>query len=240
MLGLILGLPLPGGPQQAVRLAQALQGLLDFCYLAQYSVHSDDTIHEMQAALKQFHEHKQVFIDLSARKHFMLPKLHYALHYAFLIKWLGTTDNYNTEYTERLHIDLAKHAYRATNRKDELTQMTTWLERKEKIQRHDDYVQWRLAGSPSFISATTTPSSPIHMTHYPTRKAVSLDEIEQAYQAPFIRDAIARYIIQFNNPDYSNARVEQLAANVDSPVTHLPVYHKVKSTGLIAPKVTIY
>jgi hypothetical protein len=44
----------------------------------------------------------------------------------------GTTDNYNTEYTEQLHIDLAKEAYRSTNFKDELPQMTLWLERKEK------------------------------------------------------------------------------------------------------------
>jgi len=34
-----------------------------------------------------------------------------------VIELFGTTDNYTTEYTERLHIDLAKDAYRATNMK---------------------------------------------------------------------------------------------------------------------------
>jgi hypothetical protein len=47
-------------------------------------------------------------------------------------KLFGASDNYNTEYTERLHIDLAKDAYRSTNFKDTFPQMTLWLERKEK------------------------------------------------------------------------------------------------------------
>jgi hypothetical protein len=46
----------------------------------------------------------------------------------------GTMDNYNTEQTERLHIDFAKDAYRATNRKNEYMQMTAWLEHHEKVQ----------------------------------------------------------------------------------------------------------
>jgi hypothetical protein len=41
-------------------------------------------------------------------------------------------DNFNTEYTERLHIDLAKDAYRSTNMKDEYPQMTAWLDRRER------------------------------------------------------------------------------------------------------------
>ncbi|KAJ7856406.1 hypothetical protein B0H14DRAFT_2578915 [Mycena olivaceomarginata] len=56
-------------------------------------------------------------------------------HYIMYIKLFGTTDNYNTEYS--LHIDLAKDAYRSTNFKDEFPQMTLWLERKEKIYRHE-------------------------------------------------------------------------------------------------------
>ena len=45
---------------------------------------------------------------------------------------------------ERLHIDFTKDAYRASNKKDELSQMTVWLERKEKVLRHEKFIQWRL------------------------------------------------------------------------------------------------
>ena len=44
-------------------------------------------------------------------------------------KLFGTTDNYNTEATEWLHIDYAKDAYQATNHKDKFVQMTKWLKR---------------------------------------------------------------------------------------------------------------
>ena len=46
---------------------------------------------------------------------------------------LRTTNNYNTQTTECLHIDLAKDTYVAFNQKDKLPQMTTWLEQKEKV-----------------------------------------------------------------------------------------------------------
>jgi hypothetical protein len=48
-------------------------------------------------------------------------------HYPDDITLFGTTDNYNTEQTEHLHIDMAKNAYRASNCHDEYPQMTIWL-----------------------------------------------------------------------------------------------------------------
>ena len=228
MLGLVLGLPLPGGRQQSVRLTECVQGLLDFCYFAEYPVHSSTTLASMQTALERFHTHKDVFIELGIRQHFNLPKLHYAQHYGELIEWLGTADNFDTEYTERLHIDYAKEAYRATNRKDEFIQMTIWLERKEKVIKHDSYIQWCLAGCPPLLAITTLPTSSIHMTVHPTRKAVPLDNIETDYHAPFIRDAIARFIARFNNPDASHQNIEYEAEDIDLPVSSLPVYHKAR------------
>lgn len=166
MLGLIVDMPLPGGRPQALRLIQAFQGhflsfydvqytdlsegLLDFCYIAQYPVQSTSTLTSLEASLERFHKYKDVFVELGVRPDFNLPKLHYARHYVDLIQWLGTTDNYNTEHTERLHIDFAKQAYKATNHKDEFFQMTRWLERKEKIYRHAAYIAWRVAGNMAF------------------------------------------------------------------------------------------
>ena len=86
---------------------------------------------------------------MDIQKHFNnIPKLHFLCHYLLSITLFGTTNNYNTEYTERLHIDLAKDTYRATNHVDEYTQMTLWLERWEKIYQHQDYISWLLAGKP--------------------------------------------------------------------------------------------
>ncbi|KAG1832897.1 hypothetical protein DFJ58DRAFT_612053, partial [Suillus subalutaceus] len=58
-------------------------------------------------------------------------------HYADSICCFGMTDNYNTEATEQLHIDYVKDAYRATNKKEILQQMTRWPERQESMAAFD-------------------------------------------------------------------------------------------------------
>lgn len=142
LLGLIIGLPLRAG-LSPLRVIRAVQALLDFLYLSQYPVHTTETLRSLDEALARFHANKGVFMELGIRDHFNLPKLHALLHFAYSISLLGMTDNYDTQYTERLHIDLAKDTYRATNRKDEYPQMTTWLLRKEKIEQYDSFCRWR-------------------------------------------------------------------------------------------------
>ena len=128
LLGLIVDLPIPDGRDPS-HLIKCVHVLLDFVFLAQYQSHMTETIERLQHCLAVFHDHKAVFLDLGARKNFNLPKLHSLTHYASSIQLFGMIDNYNTEQSERLHINLAKDAYRATNRRDEYAQMTLWLER---------------------------------------------------------------------------------------------------------------
>lgn len=147
ILGIIIDMHLPNNLSPS-RLIWAVRALLDFLYLAQYPCHSTETLKLLKESLDCFHEYKSIFINLSIREHFNFPKLHSLDHYLMYIKLFGTTDNYNTQYTERLHIDLTKDAYRATNHKDEYPQITMWLERKEKILVHEKYIEWHLAGCP--------------------------------------------------------------------------------------------
>ncbi|KAG1740645.1 hypothetical protein EDB19DRAFT_1908395 [Suillus lakei] len=171
LLGIVIGICLPNN-LNANRLLQAVHGLLDFLYLAQYPCHSSETLQLLDDALGLFHENKDIFVDL--------------------------------EYTERLHIDYAKDAYRATNHKDEFTQMTRWLECKEKILRHDKYVNWRLAGD---VESEPHHSRPPDMTFrrlqtmpkHPTAKAVTIDRLVDDYGATFFREALARYITQLKH-----------------------------------------
>ncbi|THU99414.1 hypothetical protein K435DRAFT_590968, partial [Dendrothele bispora CBS 962.96] len=81
--------------------------------------------------LDEFHNNKQIFIDLGICPDFHIPKIYFLNHYIGNIIQLEYLDNLNTEYTDRFHIDLAKEAYWATN-KDNYLQMTLWQECKEK------------------------------------------------------------------------------------------------------------
>ncbi|KAF8490231.1 hypothetical protein F5888DRAFT_1621135, partial [Russula emetica] len=150
LLGLIISIRLPGGRSPS-RLLRAVRGLLDFLFLAQYPMHTTETLKLLRDALKRFHDNKDIFVDLSIRDNFNIPKLHFLDHYLIRVVWfrLNRTKldrGHTTEYTERLHIDLAKDAWDATNGKDEFPQMTVWLERHEKIFRHAKYIKWRTSG----------------------------------------------------------------------------------------------
>ena len=122
-----------------------LEALIDFIYLAQYHVHSDSTLAKLRAALSAFHRHKDIFLRLGIREQFNIPKLHALLHYLEAIRSLGCLDGLNTETSERLHIDFAKAAYRASSRNEYTTQMTTWLQRQEALVRRDAYLDWILS-----------------------------------------------------------------------------------------------
>ncbi|KAF9552906.1 hypothetical protein CPC08DRAFT_619481, partial [Agrocybe pediades] len=112
---------------------KAITALLDFIYIAQYSSHDTQSLGYLKDALDRFHRYRDYFIQAGVRDDFNIPKFHSLLHYIPSIEQFGTTDNYNTEMFERLHIDFAKSGWRASNRRDEFPQMIKWLSRREKI-----------------------------------------------------------------------------------------------------------
>jgi hypothetical protein len=234
LLGLIVDLRLPDG-HSTIHLIRAVRAALDFLYLAQYPMHTTETLDHLQDTLQRFHNNKSIFIALGIRENFNIPKLHNLRHYLLVIRLFGTTDNYNTEYTERLHIDLAKDAYRATNRKDEYLQMTLWLERKEKVLWHQKFIRWRLAGSPPPTVKNTAWRPPdviqhrhLQMTKSPSAYGISFADLTAKYGASDFRDAFAYFAIEFNNPTFSDRDIQRAMGDFFLPFQSVSVYHKIK------------
>ncbi|KAF9777395.1 hypothetical protein BJ322DRAFT_1102350 [Thelephora terrestris] len=203
LLGLVVDLKLSNG-SSPIPLIRAIRSLLDFLYLSQYPIHTSETLRLLHQSLERFHENKHIFIELGIRNNFNLPKLHSLLHYVHSIKTFGTTDNYNTEYTERLHIDLAKDAYRATNHRDEYAQMTAWLQRKEK---------WRHTPRSTIVlrSTDTTYNGTLTVTKWPSVRTVSFDDIISKHGARFFREALRRYSVlaQHSGPPLTRSQLER-------------------------------
>ncbi|KAG8946041.1 hypothetical protein FRC03_001582, partial [Tulasnella sp. 419] len=243
LLGCLIDYAAPG-------VIRATRGLLDFLYIAQYQSHSEETLAYLEEALHEFHQDKDVFLKFGARmgNGFNLPKLHSLLHYERAIKAFGTTDGYNTESTERLHIDFVKNAYRASNKRDHIPQMVQWLERKEKIEKfglmiewHEDHIlsddsnpneQANSHMTPSPIANTSiSQQSIIHLAKNPTDPAVSVDKLIKDYRATLFPGALDRYLrlrrhrlIQntssmINIPPGAYDRLKRLS---------VPVWHRVK------------
>ena len=89
-----------------------------------------------------FHVHKELLIKLEILQHFNIPKMHAIIHYLTAIRALGSTDGYNMESPERLHIEFAKDGYQASNKRDYLEQMAVWLQHREVIWLKESYLMW--------------------------------------------------------------------------------------------------
>ncbi|KAH7903051.1 hypothetical protein BJ138DRAFT_1108007 [Hygrophoropsis aurantiaca] len=67
------------------------------------------------------------------------------------------------------------------------------------------------------------------MTIHPTRN-VNLQEIvsPNGYGATLFVPALARFIVQYNNPQLSPQQIEERAADIHFPFDLLPIYHRIK------------
>ncbi|KAF7371466.1 hypothetical protein MVEN_00001000 [Mycena venus] len=187
---------------------RACRSILDFIYLSQYSSHDDGTLDSLQNFLKVWNENRDFFISATVRNDFNIPKFHSLLHYVESIEYFGTTDNYNTEMFERLHIHLAKHGWWASNRRDEFPQMITWLGRQEKISSFAAYQAW-------LESSRKLPQPPIVRTF--TGQAIQLAKRPQSPRQPLA------HIELHHNTDSFIYTLEEFLNNIIPASTRLPV-----------------
>lgn len=173
----------------------AVTALLDFIYIAQYSAHNKVTLGYLEDALDRFNKHRDYFIKIGIREDFNVPKFHSLIHYTDAIKAFGTTDNYNTELFERLHIDFAKEGWRASNHRDEFPQMIKWLSRHEKI----SCFELHLSRFPDLTStqSATPPQPDINATR-------SENQISIAKHPSYPKSPIALVMSRHSAPDFEH------------------------------------
>ena len=107
---------------------QTISTAIDFIFLSSLA-HTMEFFTAMSQCLEVFHRNKHVFVKLEVHSpgHSNIPEIHSMIHYVELIHRFGSADGFNTELPECLHIDYAKNAYRASNKKGYTIQMMKWL-----------------------------------------------------------------------------------------------------------------
>ena len=114
--------------------------------------------------------------------------------------------------------------------------MTIWLERREKVVHHDRFI-WRKAQQvspphtprmrPASIPALVYPRE-VHMAKQPSAQGVKLNNIEY-YGATLLEVALARYVIQIQNPRYSRAEIEASVDDFHLPFDRLFVFFRLRA-----------
>ena len=234
----------PNMPQDAIT---AVRAILDFIHIAQYPSHDDATLSYLTEALNLWESKKSIFIKLGIHDTLNIPKFHSLLHYVEMIRCFGTTDNYNTEMFERLHIDYAKKAWRATNKRDEYPQMTKWLSRQENIFSFDREIAWILEQKriqETSLLSTTSPSSSLNNSPLssspsppPSRHWLpktpsatrSLEDIATNHQVPLFRAHLHDYLTMLKP---GSTRADLRSSYVAGNVFHrLDTFHILKFQG---------
>ncbi|KAF8131904.1 hypothetical protein EV363DRAFT_1164456 [Boletus edulis] len=119
-------------PAEIVR---TLRALLDFCYLVRRHIISAKALQEIEDALTQFYNYRQVFMsgDKPVVATFSLPRQHAAKHYPSLICLFGAPNGLCSSITECKHIKAVKEPWRRSNKFQALGQMLRTNQRLNKI-----------------------------------------------------------------------------------------------------------
>ena len=124
---------------------QVTRAFLDFIYMAQYPLQSEDTLHDMSTQLNIIHDNISVFIELGAHgdmDHLNIPKLYSLPRSIDNARYNGVSLNFMTETAESLHIPMCKDLYNASNRRQYEVQMLRLLNMHERVQFQSTYVAW--------------------------------------------------------------------------------------------------
>lgn len=202
-LGVLAGQSEPG-------LIRVVRATLDFIYYAHFESHTTDSLKKLERSWLDFHNNLQYFVDADIRKNrddFNIPKLHSMQHYLAAIISRGSADGYSTESPERLHIDFAKSAYRASNKKNYIKQMMKWLSRQEACHRFANFLQWT---NPGYVAELTAVSESKEEDEELEDEADGSDNSEQdlqlgysiAKQAAYSRIKISTMIDDFGAADF--------------------------------------
>jgi hypothetical protein len=124
---------------------RAIHALMDFRYLAQLPEIDEGTCLKIEAALKDFHNHKQAILNAGARRgaankpieNWYIPKLKFMQSVAPSVRNNGAAIQWSADVTERLHITQIKNAAHSSNNQDYKSQIVRSLDRLEKISLFD-------------------------------------------------------------------------------------------------------
>jgi hypothetical protein len=208
-----------------IRGLRACRGILDFIYMARYPSHDEITLGYMQDALNVWKDNRSFFISIGIRDDFNIPKFHSLLHYIDTIRLFGTTDNYNSELFERLHIDFAKEGWRASNNRNELPQMIKWLERQEKVSAFQSYINMRTRhGVQEGHCLKNASGLSITIPKHPSIRQLPVELISKNHHCAAFQRSLKEYLSSLS----PNPVALRSAKNYNLPFQRLDIFHGFK------------
>ena len=174
-----------------------------------------------------------MYLNLGTRKHFHFYKIHWLSHYIDCILSRGSPDNFNTQFTERLHSLLIKAIYRHTNKRNEEKQMPTMVDRHEKLRSKQSFISHALRSDDSYLSKAWIEANPTILNLYtqiplqrPTIRNLSLPACALQYYAPLLKRSLQKYLASLFR--VASASLAHYAYEDFWDIACIDVYHQLK------------
>ena len=122
----------------------AVRSLLDFRYLAQMPQFDNNSLAEVEVALKAFHNNKSAILSADARQgssgpldHWEIPKLELLQHVVSSTRASGPIMQWTADVTEHAHVTEIKQPTRSGNNQNYHTQIVRHLNHNKRCLRFD-------------------------------------------------------------------------------------------------------
>ena len=106
-----------------------LTTFIEWFFYASSPIQTEKTLADQNTLLSRFNELKWPFVEVSPSS-LNFPKLHSLIHIAESTRRFGTPDNFDTETTEHQHRVEVKVPYQRTNKRNPLSQIVKFVERR--------------------------------------------------------------------------------------------------------------
>ena len=117
-------------------IVETFAAFLEFYYIACRNIITEDSLEQLNVALRKFHNARQVFsgtVRVDGPSAFSLPRQHAMVHYYDHIKNFGAPNGLCSSITESKHIAAVKRPWRRSNKHDALSQMLKSNTRLDKL-----------------------------------------------------------------------------------------------------------
>ncbi|OAX31653.1 hypothetical protein K503DRAFT_727701 [Rhizopogon vinicolor AM-OR11-026] len=136
-----------------IEVVRTFRAFLEFCYTARHDIITDDTIGDLEDALRRFHKYREIFITTGVRDDFSLPRQHSLSHYPLLIRQFGAPNGLCSSITESKHIKAVKEPWRRSSKFNALGQMLRTNTRLDKlVAAHVDFTARGMLDGPCALS----------------------------------------------------------------------------------------
>ena len=125
--------------QTALRAVSAIRSFVNWYMIISLPVQSEASLEHAAQFLDDFNNYKEEFRSVGCSVD--IPKVHAMQHYDQRVRDFGSPANFDTEYTEHQHIPDAKDPYRASNKREPITQMLRFVHRRTAIEAKYQYLE---------------------------------------------------------------------------------------------------